>query len=1265
MPSLKLKFSLAFLVVILFPLLGSSQVTEDFESGTATGWTTSGTSSTGTFVVANPSQQTSSGVVTQPADDHTPASGVNAYFTGTNVSAGNIDVDGGTAITTSPVYNIPTASQLSIWYFFGQRDNGDDAGDFFLLEYSLNNGSSYTTLTSIGDVTTNANWTEATVAIPGGSNVVIRVSVSDGSGPGDIIEGGIDDLTIIPLAPTINIDDVAFDEDAGTATFTATHTIQAAGGAFTVDYATADVSAVAPADYTASSGTLNFDGTLGDTELIVIPIADDFIFEGDETFTIQFTATSDGSVDISDTATGTIQDDESDPNATRPYEERDARNLMGNFKMKGNTNLQCVSGCPSPANTNNPGANMGYVDVDTDGTTVNSSSSTLTLPAGAIVEWAGLYWGGVYNSSFGGITNPAGTLNIDQVKLMEPGVGSYTTINAEVRNIEGVNTPGWNSFMAHADITSIVQSGGNGNYFVADIALATGSAFTGPFGGWTMVVVYDDPTEKTRRINVWDGFDIFRGGTDNFTVTGLLTPGSGAFETHAGYFGMDGEANQTGDFVSINGTALANGLNPNNNTLNGTISEFGVDVGGRNPNLSYSWAIDCDIFDGTGLVPNSATTANVTLGSSFEGIWGGVFVISNEIAFPAVASKDFDSATVYVGDESTVSITVNNPAAGVPLTNFSITDTFPTGMTIASTPNASSSCGGTITAPIGATSFTASGITLPAGGSCTFTFDVVASTDGSFENIVLPADITNDQSIPLQGQASGILTVLPLPDNDGDGIADRFDLDDDNDGITDTDELNTITSNSQQDCTGETTLDFSEVATLESGTTLLQGAVYRIPNVTTGTDALVTIEQTVNASPTNVDNNTSDASAFRPQTAFNLTNIGDRGYIEYKIQFVNSGGSTPVVISKFFLNFNDIDGNANYAEQAWSNNPTGYIISNPTELTMTTEGSWVIGTAGTTEYGGAGNTNPQVNFGINYNSKSEVFIRVGGEARVAGASAGGRQHNIEFSCLTNYNNPENYSIDTDSDGIANHLDLDADNDGIYDAVEAGHGQVHTAGIITGPYGANGLGDGVETAAESGTIIYTVTDTDGTESANFIDTDSDGDGCSDANEAYANANADAGDNEYYGTGNPPTVDADGRVTIAAYPVPADVGSNATLDYVEAETSPVITLQPPNTIICPGCNTTISVITGSADTFQWQFFNGISWVDLTDSGIYNGTSTATITLTNVTTAENGNQYRVVLTNVSYICNTTISATAVLTVQVNSVITNRRITYRVKKN
>jgi len=633
-----------------------------------------------------------------------------------------------------------------------QRTNGNES-----ILVQLFDGSTFNTRATLAG-TGSVNYT-LTAAERSGASAIRFITGSGNWGSSETIFIN-NVLFTATSSPAISIDDISVLENAGTATFTVTHTGVSAAGPFTVNYTTVDGSATAGSDYTTNSGTLNFNGTVGDTEQITVTILDDFTFEGDETYTIQFTGTSDITVNISDTATGTIVDNENDPNAPRPYEEREARNIVGSFKMKGNTNLQCVSNCPGTPTTNNPSVVMGYADVDADPTTVNSSYSTFNLPVSATVEWAGLYWGGVYSSTNSGITNPPGSLNIDQVKLQEPGAGSYTTINAQVRNIETASFSGWNSFMSYADVTGFVQAGGNGNYYVADIALITGSSFTGPYGGWTMVVVYSDPTEKTRRISVWDGFDFFGfGANENFTVTGLLTPGTGAFESHAAYFGMDGEASSTGDYVSINGTALANVINPSNNTLNGTISEFGVDVGGRNPNFGYSWGIDIDVFDASGLVPNGVTSLDVVLGSSSEGIWGGVFVVSNEIAFPAVSSKTFTPATTFMGDEATVALMVDNPAKGVLLTNFSLADNLPAGMFISQTPNASSSCGGSITAVPGTNTFLVSGINLPAGNTCTFTFDVITDDIGIFTNTLTPDDISNDQNIPLSGESSGSLTV--------------------------------------------------------------------------------------------------------------------------------------------------------------------------------------------------------------------------------------------------------------------------------------------------------------------------------------------------------------------------------------------------------------------------------------------------------------------------------------------------------------------------
>ncbi len=166
---------------------------------TSTGWTNSSAStcSTGRFVRTNPTQVSNGGVITQVGGD-SDGDGF-ALFTATNSSAGRDDVDQGSCIAVSPTIPVAEASTLSLDWFHGQRDTGDDAsGDFFRVEYSTNGGGNFSDLVSIGDVRTQAQWRTVTSAIPAGSSVVLRVSASDGSAAGDLVEGGLDAISICP-----------------------------------------------------------------------------------------------------------------------------------------------------------------------------------------------------------------------------------------------------------------------------------------------------------------------------------------------------------------------------------------------------------------------------------------------------------------------------------------------------------------------------------------------------------------------------------------------------------------------------------------------------------------------------------------------------------------------------------------------------------------------------------------------------------------------------------------------------------------------------------------------------------------------------------------------------------------------------------------------------------------------------------------------------------------------------------------------------------
>ena len=101
-------------------------------------------------------------------------------------------------------------------------------------------------------------------------------------------------------------------EDAGTATFTVTLSAQPAASV-TVDYATADGTATAGADYTAARGTLTFTTVNWDTaQTVAVTISNDTVDDDDETFTFTLSNAGTGTV-LSSTASSqstTITDDD-------------------------------------------------------------------------------------------------------------------------------------------------------------------------------------------------------------------------------------------------------------------------------------------------------------------------------------------------------------------------------------------------------------------------------------------------------------------------------------------------------------------------------------------------------------------------------------------------------------------------------------------------------------------------------------------------------------------------------------------------------------------------------------------------------------------------------------------------------------------------------------------------------------------------------------------------------------------------------------------
>ncbi|MDX6692429.1 MAG: trimeric autotransporter adhesin [Blastocatellia bacterium] len=121
---------------------------------------------------------------------------------------------------------------------------------------------------------------------------------------------GADEI-IVPGSLQLSSATYSVNEGAGNIVINVTRT-GGSDGAASVHYATADGTA-GSADYTAQTGTLNWTDGDAANKTITVPINDDSIFEGDETFSVSLDTATGATLGSPSTATVTINDNDSAP----------------------------------------------------------------------------------------------------------------------------------------------------------------------------------------------------------------------------------------------------------------------------------------------------------------------------------------------------------------------------------------------------------------------------------------------------------------------------------------------------------------------------------------------------------------------------------------------------------------------------------------------------------------------------------------------------------------------------------------------------------------------------------------------------------------------------------------------------------------------------------------------------------------------------------------------------------------------------------------
>ncbi|WP_188112268.1 VCBS domain-containing protein, partial [Aquimarina sp. RZ0] len=366
--------------------------------------------------------------------------------------------------------------------------------------------------------------------------------------------------------------------------------------------------------------------------------------------------------------------------------------------------------------------------------------------------------------------------------------------------------------------------------------------------------------------------------------------------------------------------------------------------------------------------------------------------------------------------------------------------------------------------------------------------------------------------------------VEPI-DTDGDGINDAVDLDDDNDGILDRDESDCDPAGNAPSLLAGWDPNPAGIGNGNNGNTGTPKLNRYEPNFVDNTLVEATVG-TAMIGPGLVDesldpsNNVGShgyyyvSGADSPDAATAMTN-GD--YVEYSFTTL----STETVLGRF-INIQDV---TTFLAGTFETTRGVNLSANPVQFPIYADFSYQLEISadnfsssailvpgvqtvrtsdGSAFPGGNALNDPsheefQVipNFPLSPNTTYKVRLLLFASEDTSGNS---------FVTFDNFRlSASNCNIsDFDGDGIPNTIDLDSDNDGVYDVVESGNplatdsdndGRIDTGGVVS--VGANGIPDEVDADDDSiNTTATTPVNSFGTDGADYLDIDADDDGIQD-------------------------------------------------------------------------------------------------------------------------------------------------------------------------
>jgi clumping factor A len=352
---------------------------------------------------------------------------------------------------------------------------------------------------------------------------------------------------------------------------------------------------------------------------------------------------------------------------------------------------QCgVSGSDSSADVfwraDDPAAGMARAAL---GIGVDQARSTalLTLPNGATVTHAFLYWAGRRTAASG-----------DSSVLVErPSVFSQEVNATELHHIAQTSSTDV-VYQSVADVTKLVQQQGAGAYRVSGIDVRAFEAAEEDvlFGGWSMVVLYRDPQAPPRNLAVFDGLDyVDPENPSELSLSGFRVPDTG-FDAKLGAIAYEGDSDFDGDMLFFGPSpldesdVLSDAQNPSGNFFNSSRSYLGspVSITGDLPQLTGApgsmAGLDLDVIDVTARVSAGQSSAALRAMSSFDRYFLGGFITSIATLRPDFSTslktaEDLNGGELLPGDVLEYTIMAENTGNDASA-NTTLTDALPQGV---------------------------------------------------------------------------------------------------------------------------------------------------------------------------------------------------------------------------------------------------------------------------------------------------------------------------------------------------------------------------------------------------------------------------------------------------------------------------------------------------------------------------------------------------------------------------------------------------------